>query len=227
MTNLSYQIKYCRLNYFFLGVGFCGGRSEQENHQPMCQAEGKTRVGGLVAFHIQRHPPIPPRETARDGQVHLEAAAQVQGVGAGRAAECPRTKEPPGARAEVTCCLQGRLKRTGEGIRGKWCCSSLGNQFVPPLIGHFALPPWESLAMCFQVSPNQVRNEVAPLPARAPSNSLCPPHPQESLLPSARSHFPFLPPWGSPAPLYPGSFHKEAESGTFPHSLTLRFLFSQ
>lgn len=156
-----------------------------------------------MAFHVQRHPPIPPREPARDGQVHLEAAAQVQGVGAGRAAECPRTKAPPGARAEVTCCLQGRLRRTGEGIRRKWCCFSLGNQFVPRLIGHFALPPWESWARCFQVSPNQVRKEVAPWPARAPSNSLCPPHPPRISPALGQVSLPFSPSFGLSRPSLP------------------------
>lgn len=137
-------------------------------------SQGKPGVGGLVAFHIQRHPPIPPCEPAKGGQVHAEAAAQVQGVGAGRAAECPRTKAPPGACAEVTCCLQDRLRRTGEGIWRKWCCSSLGNQFVPPLMGHFALPLWESQANVLPGLSKSVLNrplfeEAAPCAACAPS----------------------------------------------------------
>lgn len=188
----------------------------------MCQVEGKTEVEGFVAFHIQRHPPIPPGQPAKDGQVHLEATAQVQGVGVGQAAECPRTKTPPGASSEVTRCLQGRLRRTGDGAWRKWCCS-LGNQFVPPLIGCFALPLWEFQAMGFQVS--MVLKEAAPLPAHVPSNS-----PGPTRISSALCHvsFPFSPSFRLSRPsLYPSSFHNEAGSGTFPHSLTLRFLFSQ
>lgn len=142
VTNLPYQIKYCRLNHFLMGVGFWGCQGEQENHERVCQRENRSR--STVALRTQRHPPCPPCEPAKGSQVHFEAAAQVQGVGVGRAAECPRTKAPPGACAQVTCCLQGRLRRTGEGIWRKWCCSSLGNQFVPPLIGHFALSVWGS-----------------------------------------------------------------------------------
>lgn len=121
---------------------------------------------------------IPPREPAKGGQVHFETAAQVQGEGAGRAAECPGTKAPPGACAEVTCCLQGRLRRTAEGIWRKWCCASLGNQFVPPLIGHFALPLWESQANVLpglKISYNRPTfEEAAPFPARAPSVACAP-----------------------------------------------------
>lgn len=162
----------------------------------MCQVEGKTEVEGFVAFHIQRHPPIPPGRPAKDGQLHLEATAQVQGVGVGQAAECPRTKTPPGASSEVTRCLQGRLRRTGDGAWRKWCCS-LGNQFVPPLIGCFALPLWEFQAMGFQVS--TVLEEAAPLQPMFLQTAQAP---QESLLLSATFRFPFLPLSGFPAPLY-------------------------
>lgn len=70
-----------------------------------------------------------------------------------------------------------------------------------------------------------VLEEAAPLPAPVRSNSPCP-----TRISSALCHvsLPFSPSLGSPAPsLYPSSFHNEAGSGTFPHSLTLRFLFSQ
>lgn len=44
VTDLSYQIKCCRLSYFSLGVGFCGCQSEQEKHQWMCQAKGNQEL---------------------------------------------------------------------------------------------------------------------------------------------------------------------------------------
>lgn len=70
-----------------------------------------------------------------------------------------------------------------------------------------------------------VLEEAAPLPAPVPSNSPCP-----TRISSALCHvsFPFSSSFGLSRPsLYPSSFHNEAGSGTFPHSLTLRFLFSQ
>lgn len=44
----------------------------------------------------QRHPPFPPCEPAKSGQVHFEAAAQVQGVGAGRLQNAPEQRRLQG-----------------------------------------------------------------------------------------------------------------------------------
>lgn len=189
----------------------------------MCQVEGKTEVEGFLAFHIQRHPPIPPGQPAKDGQEHLEAAAQVQGVGVGPAAECPRTKTPPEASSEVTCCLQGRLRRTGEGTWRKWCCS-LGNQFVPPLIGRFALPLWDS----GQWASRSLHNSSGRGGRFASPCSFKQPVPHTNLFCSRPCFTSLFSLFGLSRPsLYPSSFHNEAGSGTFPHSLTLKFLFSQ
>lgn len=153
------------------------------------------RIRGFSPTKASSHPSWPASEgwTSAPGGYCPGARG-----GMGQAAECPRTKTPPGASSEVTCCLQGRLRRTGEGAWRKWCYS-LGNQFVPPVIGRFALPLWEFQAMGFQVSPQRFWK-------RQP---LCQPQflrtahaPQESLLLSATFHFPFLPLLGSPAPLY-------------------------
>lgn len=144
----------------------------------MCQAEEKTRVGGLVAFPIQRHPPIPPRASQpRVDKCILSLLPRCKGWGRA-AAECPRTKAPPGACAEVTCRLQGRLRRTAEGIWRKWCCS-LGNQFVPPLIGHFALPLWDFQAnvlpgLSKSVINRSVLEETTPFHVCAPSIARAP-----------------------------------------------------
>lgn len=70
------------------------------------------------------------------------------GAGCGGRAQKAGNKGTSGACAEVTCCLRGRLRRPREGIGRKWCRASLENQFVPPLIGHFAPPLRESLGRC-------------------------------------------------------------------------------
>lgn len=62
------------------------------------------------------------------------------GAGGDRRPLKARNKGASGARAEVTCCLRGRLRRPGEGIGRKWFLASLENQFVPPLMGHFVPP---------------------------------------------------------------------------------------
>lgn len=136
VTNLSYLVTCCRLSYAFPGSGFPW--LSEWTGKPLANVSSRreNELEGSRPGTYKRRPPSPPRrEPARGGQVHAEAAAQVQGAGAGRAAECPGTKAPPGAWAEVTCCLQGRW-RAGEGIWRKWGRSSLGNRFVPPCTGH-------------------------------------------------------------------------------------------
>lgn len=76
------------------------------------------------------------------------------GAGSGGSAQKAGNKGTSGACAEVTCCLRGRLRRPREGIGRKWCRASLENQFVPPLIGHFAPPLRESLGRCASWSGN-------------------------------------------------------------------------
>lgn len=137
------------------------------------------------------------------------------GAGGGPAQKAGN-KGTSGACAEVTCCLRGRLRRPREGIGRKWCRASLENQFVPPLIGHFAPPLWELLGRCASRSWN--RDPDGGGAALACLRTL-----KILVLSSASYHFPFLFPWGSPASLCSGLFHKEAGSGTFPHSLTWRF----
>lgn len=103
-----------------------------------------------MAFGVQRYARCTPRASGR-GWTRARAA-QVQAA-AGRRRR-PGTKAPRGACAEVTCCLRGRLRRPREGIGRKWCRASLENQFVPPLIGHFAPPLRESLGRCASWSGN-------------------------------------------------------------------------
>lgn len=114
----------------------------------------------------------------------------------------------------------GQIKEDWRGHLEEMVLFFMGNQFVPPLMGHTALPPWASQATGFQVSPNQfwkrrhLRLPVLFRTARAPQN-LC------------YVSLPFSPSFGLLRLLYPGFCNNEAGSGTFPHSLSLRFLFSQ
>lgn len=108
----------------------------------MCQLKVKTGVGGLVAFHTQTRAPTPPCEPAKGGQVRAEAAAQVHGVGAGRAAEGPATKAPPGAGARRHLLLPGQIPEDWRGPLEETVLFFPGKSIRPTLIGPSASPPW-------------------------------------------------------------------------------------
>lgn len=185
----------------------------------MSPAEGKTGVGGRVAFRLQRHPPIPSREAAKAGPVHLEAAAQVQAVGAGRAAECPRTKAPPGAPRRGHLLPPGQIKADWRGrleemvlVFGKSIRPTLNRACGPPSLG-VSSRPWASRS--FQI-PFWKRRPLG-LPV-LPENFLCCRQRRTSLFSLLRA----LPPLSTQA-----SFITRLEVELSPHSLTSRFLFSQ
>lgn len=145
----------------------------------MGQLKVKTGVGGLVAFHTQTHPPSLPASQPRVDERVLRQLPRCTGWGRGGLQNAPEQRRLRGPEPEVTCCFQGRLRKTGEGFGRKWCCSSLGNQFVPPLIGQPASPLWESPAKGLPGPSNSVSHwpQFLTFPCLCSFNGPCPDSP--------------------------------------------------
>lgn len=112
----------------------------------------------------------------------------------------------------------GQIKEAWRGHWEEMVPCFFGKSIRPTLNGAFGSPSSGVTGqVCFRVSGwgSRWRECCLVLPA----------HPKNLFLLPAQSHFPFLSAPGSPASLCSGLLLNEAGSGTFPHSLTWRFLF--
>lgn len=168
-----------------------------------------------MAFGVQRHARRTPRASERP---RVDPSPGRAGAGSDRRVAEGREQRRLGGLRRGHLLPPGQIKEAWRGHWEEMVPCFFGKSIRPTLNGAFCSPSSEGTGQVgFQVSGwGSDRGGAALSCPRTLRTSFCSPY---------SPHFPFLSVPGSPASVCSGLFHNEAGSGTFPHSLTWRFLF--